>query len=240
MPLRDHFHSPVNDTHSWDEVHGGWPMEIVRDLSKILPAGYRAAPRVHLGSAFEVDVGNYELDHRDARFGNQDGEGTRTALKPTFSVEADMSDQDEYEVRIYDAERGRQLVAAIEIVSPANKDRQQTRELFAGKVVALLQQGVAVSIVDLVTARRGSMYANLLTLLGHVDPQLAPTPSQLYAVSLRTGKPPGGRSRLDAWYYPMLLGLPLPTIPIWLNEELRVMLPLESSYEETCRVLGIA
>ena len=30
MPLRDHFRSPVNDTHSWDEVHGGWPMEIVR------------------------------------------------------------------------------------------------------------------------------------------------------------------------------------------------------------------
>ena len=24
MPLRDHFRSPVNDTHSWDEVHGGW------------------------------------------------------------------------------------------------------------------------------------------------------------------------------------------------------------------------
>ena len=31
MPLRDHFRSPVNDTHFWDEVHGGWPMEIVRD-----------------------------------------------------------------------------------------------------------------------------------------------------------------------------------------------------------------
>lgn len=27
MPLRDHFRSPVNDTHSWDEVHGQWPGE---------------------------------------------------------------------------------------------------------------------------------------------------------------------------------------------------------------------
>jgi hypothetical protein len=25
MPLSDHFRSPVNDTHSWDEVHGQWP-----------------------------------------------------------------------------------------------------------------------------------------------------------------------------------------------------------------------
>jgi hypothetical protein len=39
MPLHDHFRSPVNDTHSWDEVHGGWPGEIVRHLTTLLPAG---------------------------------------------------------------------------------------------------------------------------------------------------------------------------------------------------------
>lgn len=240
MPLRDHFRSPVNDTHSWDEVHGGWPMEIVRDLTKILPAGFRAAPRVHLGSAFEVDIGNYELDNRDAGAPSQGGVATQTALKPTYTVEADLSDQDEYEVRIYDAERGRQLVAAIEIVSPANKDRPETRDLFAGKVAALLQQGVCVSIVDLVTVRRANVYADLLTLLGHIDPQLAPTPPHLYAVSLRTRKSRKGRPRLDAWFYPMALGEPLPALPIWLTADLRVMLPLESSYQETCRILGIA
>lgn len=239
MPLRDHFRSPVNDTHSWDEVHGGWPMEIVRDLTKILPAGFRAAPRVHLGSAFEVDIGSYELDNRDADAPSRGGVATQTALMPTYTVEADLSDQDEYEVRIYDAERGRQLVAAIEIVSPANKDRPQTRDLFAGKVAALLQQGVCVSIVDLVTVRRANMYADLLTLLGHIDPQLAPTPPHLYAVSLRTGQTLKGRPRLDAWFYPMALGQPLPELPIWLSADLRVMLPLETSYQETCRVLGI-
>lgn len=59
MPLRDHFRSPVNDTHSWDEVHGQWPAEIVRQLSTILPSGYRAAPKVHLGS-IEVDIGTFD------------------------------------------------------------------------------------------------------------------------------------------------------------------------------------
>jgi Protein of unknown function (DUF4058) len=239
MPLRDHFRSPVNDAHSWDEVHGQWPGEIVRDLTNILPAGFRAAPRVHLGSAFEVDIGNYELDNRDADAPGHGGVATQSALKPTYTVEADLSDQDEYEVRIYDAEHGRQLVAAIEIVSPANKDRPQTRDLFAGKVAALLQQGVCVSIVDLVTVRRANVYADLLTLLGHIDPQLAPTPPHLYAVSLRTRKSRKGRPRLDAWFYPMALGEPLPELPIWLNDDLRVSLPLESSYQETCRVLGI-
>lgn len=56
MPLRDHFHSPVKDTHSWDEVHGGWLMEIVRDLRNTLPAGFRAGPNIHLGSLIEADV----------------------------------------------------------------------------------------------------------------------------------------------------------------------------------------
>lgn len=240
MPLRDHFRSPVNDTHSWDEVHGQWPGEIVRDLTTILPAGFRAAPKVHLGSPFEVDVSTYDLDSRDPDAPLAGGPAIRTALAPTFTVEAALGDQDEYEVRIYDASRGRQLVAAIELVSPSNKDRSDTRELFVGKVAAMLQQGVCVSLVDLVSVRRVNLYADLLTLLGHVDPQLAPTPPHLYAVTLRSRKPPRGRSLLDAWFYPMVIGQPLPTLPIWLTSDERVELPLESSYQETCRVLGIA
>ncbi len=243
MPLRDHFRSPVNDTHSWDEVHGQWPGEIVRHLTTILPAGFRAAPRVHLGSAFEVDVSTYDLDSRnpdaDADPGDG-GSGTLTALSPTLTVEADLSEQDEYEVRIYDAERGRQLVAAIEIVSPSNKDRPNTRDLFVVKVASLLQQGVCVSLVDLVSVRQANLYADLLDLLDRADPALSTTPPYLYGVTLRSRKPPRRRPLLDAWFYPMIVGQPLPTLPIWLSPDLRVMLPLETSYEETCRILGIA
>src|SRR5215218_4991369 len=93
MPLRDHFRSPVKDTHSWDEVHGGWPMEIVRDLVTILPAGFRAGPSVHLGSSLEVAVTTYEsVAAPDADGG---GTATQTALSPTLTVEADLSEQDE-------------------------------------------------------------------------------------------------------------------------------------------------
>ena len=240
MPLRDHFRSPVNDTHSWDEVHGQWPGEMVRDLTTILPAGFRAAPKVHLGSAFDVDVGSYDLDSRDPDALPDSGEATQAALSPTLTVEAELSDQDEYEVRVYDTERGRHLVAAIEIVSPSNKDRPTTREVFVGKVASLLQQGVCVSLVDLVSVRQANLYAELLAMLGRSDPALAPTPPPLYAVTLRTRKPPKRRALLDAWFYPMTVGQPLPTLPIWLTPDLRVMLPLEPSYQETCRILGIA
>ena len=242
MPLRDHFRSPVNDTHSWDEVHGGWPMEMVRHLTTILPAGFRAAPKVLRGSPFEVDVSTYDLDYRDPDTNAASGDGgtaTLTGLSPTLTVEADLAEQDEYEVRIYDVERGRQLVAAIEIVSPSNKDRPDTRELFVGKVASLLQQGVCVSLVDLESIRLANLYVDLLNLLGHADPALAATTPHLYAVTLRSRKPPKRRQLLDAWFHPMIAGQPLPTLPIWLTPDLRVMLPLETSYDATCRILGI-
>lgn len=243
MPLRDHFRSPVNDTHSWDEVHGQWPGELVRSLKTILPTGFRAAPKVHLGSPFEVDVSTYDLDSRNVDATSDSGDGgvaTLTALSPTLTVEADLSEQDEYEVLIYDTERGRRLVAAIEIVSPSNKDRPDTREVFVGKAASLLQQGVCVSIVDLVSIRQANMYAELLSLFGHTDPQLATTTPNLYAVTLRSRKRRKQPSLLDAYFYPMTVGQSLPVLPIWLTTTRRVMLPLETSYEETCRVLDIA
>jgi hypothetical protein len=239
MPLRDHFHSPVNDTHSWDELHGQWPGEMVRHLQSILPAGFRAAPRVHLGSAFEVDIGSYELDSRDSEGADAGGAATLAVLAPTLTVEADLSEQDEYEVRIYDTERGRTLVAAIEIVSPANKDRAESRDMFVTKCVALLQQEVCVSLVDLVSVRQANLYLELFARHGRSDPHWGATPPFLYAVTLRGRKPPKGPELLDAWFYPMTVGETLPTLPIWLAYELRVMFPLEVSYEETCRVLSI-
>lgn len=232
----------MRDTHSWDEVHGQWPGEIVRHLTTILPAGFRAAPKVHLGSPFEVDVSAYDLDSRDPDASADTGKGgvaTLTEPAPTLTVKAELLDQDEYEVRIYDVERGRQLVAAIEIVSPSNKDRPDTREVFLGKVVSLLQQGVCVSLVDLVTVRPANFYAELLRLLTTTNPAFATATPHLYAVTLRSRKPPKRRQLLDAWFYPMTVGQSLPTLPIWLTPDLRVMLPLETSYEETCKILGI-
>lgn len=245
MPLRDHFRSPLNDKHTWDELHGGWPMMIVRQLFDILPAGFAAAPNVHLGRAFEVDVSAFEEDERDA--------GKRTVasvsetqltgdvmLEPTLTLETDLSDLDEYEVRVYDARRGRQLVAAIELVSPGNKDRPESRRAFVAKVAALLQKDVCVSIVDVVTIRQGNLYAELLEWIGGRDTQLGAAPPSLYAVTIRSRKRPDRRSLLEMWFYPMELGETLPTLPLWLDVDLRVLLPLEPGYEETCRLLHMA
>src|SRR5277367_6775661 len=99
----------------------------------------------------------------------------------SLAIETELPDFDEYEVRIYDAKRGRRLVAALEIVSPANKDRPEHRNAFIGKCAALLRKGVAVSIVDLVTVRQFNLYADALAFVGHADPTLSDPPSSIYA-----------------------------------------------------------
>ena len=87
-------------------------------------------------------------------------------------MEAELPDQDEYEVRVYDTRHGRRLVAAIELVSPANKDRPENRQAFVAKVAALLLRDVCVSVVDVVTIRQFNLYADLLELVGSSDPML--------------------------------------------------------------------
>ncbi len=221
-----------------------WPAMIVQQLFSLLPKGYNAEPGVHLGSRFEIDVSTFEENSSTETTLTSDagngGVATIAPPEPTLTLETDFPDQDEFEVRVYNVEFGRRLVAAIEIVSPPNKDRPESRRAFVAKVAALIQKDVCVSIVDLVTTRQFNLYADFLELLDANDPQLGSTPPELYSVTLRSRKPPKKRSLLDTWYYSMTVGKPLPTLPIWLDVDLCVMLPLEPGYEETCRLLRIA
>jgi uncharacterized protein DUF4058 len=242
MPLRDHFRPPLDDLTSWEQFHAQWPAMIVLALQRRLPPRYVAGPRVHLGSMVEIDVATFEQEGSlPSSFGNGNG-GIATAVwapaKPTLTVAADLIDQDEYEVLIHDMKRGRRLVAAIEIVSPANKDRPEHRRLFVAKCAALLQRGVSVAIVDLVTTRNFNLYGELLAFIGLDDPALGPKPPSVYAAACRCARRDDG-SVLEAWAYPLELGRPLPTLPIWLADNFNVPLELEACYEETCRVLRI-
>src|SRR5262245_43338631 len=151
MPLRDHFRPPLDDLTSWEGFHGQWPAMLVLSLGRKLPRRYIAAPRVHAGSSAEIDVATYDKDDPDSfsfDAGNGNG-GVATAVwapsQPTLTVATELPASDEYEVRVYDTRRGRRLVAAVEIVSPANKDRPDSRAAFVAKCVALLQSRVCVT-----------------------------------------------------------------------------------------------
>jgi Protein of unknown function (DUF4058) len=241
MPLREHFVAPY-DRLPYDGVHGGWPMKIVENLFDQLPPNYFVAPQVQLGTRLEFDVAAYELENghsESAPLTNGEG-GTATLAPPvpTLDLECDLPLQDEYEVRIYDHEHARRLVATVELVSPSNKDRPENRRAFVAKCAALLQQDVCVSIVDIVTDKRFNLYADLLDLMGRSDPMLGSEPPATYAVTLR-GDRNGRRPHVKTWAHVLNVGQPLPTLPIGLRNDLWITLDLEWSYEQTCKYLGV-
>ena len=155
-----------------------------------------------------------------------------------MTLDAEFPELYAYEVLVFDLERDRRLVAAVEIVSPANKDRAESRSLFVAKCFNLLRQDVCLSIIDLVTIRQFNLYAELLALLNRRDPAFGSPAPPIYAVTCRK-RQEGRQTKLDTWSHPLAVGHPLPSLPVWLTETQNVTLDLDSSYEETCRVLRI-
>ncbi len=155
-----------------------------------------------------------------------------------LTLETDSSDVSEYEVLIYDVQQEKRLVAAVEIISPANKDRPVHRNNFVSKCAALLKQGVCVVLVDIVTIRTNNLYLQLLDHFELTDPELSENDEGVYAACCRTRRMEA-KTVIDFWRKPLKLGTPLPTLPLWLTEKLSVRLDLEASYEDTCRLLRI-
>ncbi len=50
----------------------------------------------------------------------------------------------------------------------------------------------------------------------------------------------GTSARLEAWSHTLVVGEPLPTLPLWLREDLVVALDLEVSCEQACSDLWIS
>ncbi len=128
------------------------------------------------------------------------------------------------------------FVAAIELVSPSNKDRTENRKTFVQKCEALLKKDVCVTIVDVVTTRNANLYGELLEELG--AQRTVTSRTLIYAATCR-GRRSGSRWRLETWDHELSIGGLLPTLPVWLSEDLMVPLELESTYEESCRSLRI-
>jgi hypothetical protein len=223
-----------------------WPATMAQALAPLLPDGYIVEPRAHLGSFYEIDVSAFE-DYSEAEsgmdFDSDAGEGgvataTWAPPVPTLSIETEFPEEYSYELLILNVERERELVAAVELVSPANKDRPSSRHLFVAKCLNLLQKGICVSIVDLVTISRFNLYVDLLDLKRRRDPNFTGNLLPTYAATCRTVQI-GEKTRLDTWSYPLAVGHQLPTLPIWLTPKLPVALDLEESYESACRTFKI-
>ena len=235
MPLRDHFHPPLSVDRPWEGFHSNWAVKITDMLNEsLLPRGYVAISEVHRGSAAEIDVATLQ-----ATSTLPPAIAAWTAPQPACTVPVEWNLRDEFEVRVINRNvDGRpRLVAAIELVSPANEDRPAHRQAFAGKCAGLLRQDISLIVVDVVTTRQDSLHQELLDILELNG--AAPFTAKLYAIAYRTVEAGEDRRRLEIWPEALTLGGLLPTLPLWLTEELAIPVDLEAAYQRTCQSLRI-
>jgi Protein of unknown function (DUF4058) len=241
VPLIDHFHSPGLELCPWESFHSMWISNLVRALNVSLPRRYRALPDVHLGTQVQVDVATVESE-QPSPSGTRTTNGVATAVwapaRPTQSFTVDFAARDTFELRVHDAQRSQRIVAALELVSPANKDRPASRRDFAIKCASYLQQRVSLVVVDIVTERRDDLYAELLDLLDLSRGLAWASEPPVYAVACRTTRI-GDAWQMETWPETLTVGAPLPRMPLWLADDLAVPLDLEASYEETVRSLRL-
>jgi hypothetical protein len=242
MPLLDHFRPPLSLIRPWSGFHAHWLSAIADQLNRdLLPPDYVAIPEVTVRGQIEVDVGTFQGafqgDPQSSRVNG--GAATEVWAPSTPLLSAPFEPlTEEYEVRVFDEIGGLNLRAAIELVSPANKDRPASRLAFAIKCASYLQRGVSLLIIDVLTERQANPHAELVDLLRLLPEFSWRSPTNLSAITYRT-QPTRDVTRLLAWPEALQVGTPLPTMPLWLSEELCLPLALEDSYLATCKSLRI-
>lgn len=227
MPL----HVWKNPRVAWKSFHNHWIISLVVQLNQTLPPGFNARS-AELTVGIEPDLLLTQtaslLDDHSAVISQPSlAEATLTAVLPPPTEPAFVGIYSDY-----DASR---LVAAIELVSPSNKASRADVQEFVSKALLLLRDGVHFMFVDVISDPAKSIRKPLLERIGI---EAAESETRLWASSYCSlpAEEPQPHITLREWARELAIGQPLPTLPLFLRrDELRVMVDLESAYQETIR-----
>jgi hypothetical protein len=230
MPLHDW--TRVDDG-VFHDFHTGWIGELRKVLNGgLLPEGYSALAEAVLGG-LNADV----LTLEESPFGGN-GEPPAEGIPGTVAVavtpprvrlhqraasESFTRHQRRIVIRHHSGDR---IVALIEVVPAANKASDYPLRQFVDKTLAALHRGIHVLILDL----RPAGPRDPEGIHGIIWPQLTgepysrPPECPLTLVSYTAGLVK------DAFVEPLAVGSVLTSMPLFLNQELYIPLPLEETY----------
>jgi Protein of unknown function (DUF4058) len=225
MPLHD-----WTDERGWDGLQLLWLTQILDWTQPRLPQGFRA----YVGSvpALTIDCSNARPDLSVRQWtpesaATASGEGSVVA-----------PDQEAVATFVLDPQRAihidwhGQLIAAIELVSPRNKDRPSARTRNLGRYVGYLRQGVHLVLIDVLPRPSGFSFADAIADdLGIPHDRTAPP----CAVSYRVGEPVPEGTLVACWTRPLQVGQPLAVIPLALDTKQAVSIDLEQTYQQAAR-----
>jgi hypothetical protein len=226
MPLLDHFQPPLYPGRSGESFHSRWANSMADALNRDLPSRYVAEVQIHLGNQVEADVAEFERQEETLTEPGKNGVAVQAWAPPIPTLSIPAVYPDDLEVQVLDQRDDARLVGAVELISPRNKDREESRSAFAAKCAAYLQRGIGLIILDIVTSRQANLHDELLRLLGQENHKPEGT---LYAVAYR----PARRSevnQIDIWPVPLALTQVLPVLPLALRGSGAVPLDLEVTY----------
>jgi hypothetical protein len=233
--LLDHFRPPLSLRRHWHAFHNAWATYLASQLNALLPERFFAEPNVQFGMEIEVATFEESPVTGPAAGGSEPGGAVVSEVwappAPVQSI-AFSPASETVEILVFDSREGPSLVGAIELVSPANKDRPDNRIAFISKCETYLQSGAGLVIVDVVTGRQSNLHDALVERLA---PGAVPFPiGDLYATAYRPLQR-NTHANIDIWQHTLAIGGPLPTLPLWLRNGPSFPVDLALTYERTCR-----
>ncbi|OWK35059.1 DUF4058 family protein [Fimbriiglobus ruber] len=226
MPLHD-----WSERIGWDGFHHIWIVELLRWVKPQLPADYRA----HIGSSPILSVGSVgEKPDVSVRRWTPNDSVPATAPDPApLAVDALEPDEEvatltlDPHKALFVTRQGR-LVAAVELVSPRNKDRASARATYVSRYLGYLMEGVHLLLVDVHPNPRDYSFADSLAAELHLRHSPLPAP---FAVAYRVGEPaPDGGRFLAVWRRPLHADSALPFLPLPLTVHFSISVDLEETY----------
>jgi hypothetical protein len=228
MPLHD-----WTDDRGWDSVHQLWINSLLFWVQDRLPPGYRAYLGSVPGLTIATEPGRPDLGVRTCQPPGQEMPAPRSdpplteEPRPDFQAVALLNPEPPAAVHIW--HQG-QLVAAIELVSPRNKDRLASREFYRNRYLGYLWAGVHLLLVDVHGRPHG--FSFVAAMGDELQCQL-PVGLPPHAVSWNVGGPtPEGGRFLDGWYRSLVVGELLPSLPLVLADRKSLLIDLEHTYAE--------
>jgi hypothetical protein len=236
MPLHDW----TNDA-GWDGFHILWITHLFHAIKPRLPDEFRA----YLGSVPALTVAAV-TERPDVAVRHWLSEPAPEAAAPaTSNADAGLEEPDvetgtitlDPQQALYVTYRGR-LVAALELISPRNKDRPSARAYYLSRYLGYLKEGAHLLLVDV--HRRPLNFSFADALAQELQIEQPPTPAPL-TVSYRVGEPAATGGRLLAiWRRPLQVDAPLPTMQLPLTVLASIQVNLEETYMQAAADVYLA
>jgi len=223
MPLHD-----WTNLSGWEGLHDIWIVELLRHIKPQLPEGYRA----YIGStpALTIDAPNGKPDVAVRQWLPEMHESPKTSDKsfPEPDVEVATLSLDP-QTALYVTIQGR-MIAAVELVSPRNKDRPTSRAHYLSRYLSYLQEGAHLLLVDVHPRPLNFSFADALAQELNLKREPCPPP---LAISYRVGEPAAQGGRLvGIWQRGLSVGQPLPSMQLALSVHAALSIDLETTYQK--------